>query len=205
MAWLNAECTMNTNLKAVVLPMVEHTYFDACSAICEVCGYEREVSHNVIHVEAVAATCVAEGNIEYWYCDVCGMAWLNAECTMNTNLKAVITPATGEHVYDDDYDADCNVCGDIREVPEKPVEIIYGDADGDGEITLLDANLLNQFLSDWEVTLDEVAADADGDGEITLLDANLLNQFLSDWDVTLGPDEPVEQGPVFNDGELTVW
>ena len=116
MAWLDEACTMNTNQFAVRLPMAEHTYFDACSAICDVCGYEREVSHNVVHVEAKAATCAENGNIEYWYCDVCGMAWLDAACTLNTNLRAVITPATGEHTYDDDYDADCNACGYIREV-----------------------------------------------------------------------------------------
>ena len=188
MAWLNAECTMNTNLRAVITPATgEHTYFDACSAICEVCGYEREVSHNVIHVEAVAATCAANGNIEYWYCDVCGMAWLNAECTMNTNLRAVITPATGEHIYDDEYDADCNVCGDVREVPEKPVDVIYGDADGDGEISNLDYALLGQYLAKYDVTVNEAAADADGDGEISNLDYALLGQYLAKYDVTLGP------------------
>jgi len=121
MAWLDAECTLNTNLMAVVLPATgEHVYFDDCSAICEVCGYEREVSHNVIHVEAQAATCTATGNIEYWYCDVCGMAWLDAECTMNTNLRAVVLPMA-EHTYDDDYDADCNVCGAIRVAKVLPV------------------------------------------------------------------------------------
>ncbi|MBR2320180.1 MAG: hypothetical protein IKA50_05305, partial [Clostridia bacterium] len=108
MAWLDADCIMNTNLRAVVLPATgEHTYFDACSAICEVCGYEREVSHNVIHVEAKTATCAENGNLEYWYCDVCGMAWLDADCIMNTNLRALVLPATGDHTYDDEYDADC--------------------------------------------------------------------------------------------------
>ncbi len=199
MAWLNAECTQNTNLRAVVTPATgEHVYFDDCSAICEVCGYEREVSHNVIHVEAKAATCAANGNIEYWYCDVCGMAWLNAECTQNTNLRAVITPATGEHTYDDEYDADCNVCGDIREVPEKPVEIVYGDADGDGEITSLDVLVLQQYFAGYDATLDVTAADADGDGEVTSLDVLVLQQYFAGYDVTLGP----EQGPQFNDTEL---
>ena len=203
-AWLDAECTMNTNLKAVVLPMAEHTYFDACSAICDVCGYEREVSHNIVHVEAEASTCTAEGNIEYWYCDICGAAWLDAECTLNTNLKAVILPATGEHTYDDEYDADCNVCGDVRDVPEKPNdEILYGDADGDGEITLLDAGVLSQYLGGYEVDIDLVAADADGDGEVTLLDAGVLSQYLGGYDVTLGPAE--EDAPLFNDGELGGW
>ena len=27
-----------------------------------------------------------------------------------------------EHEYDDEYDADCNLCGEIREVPDKPIE-----------------------------------------------------------------------------------
>ena len=94
----------------------EHVYFDDCSAICEVCGYEREAGHNIVHVEAKTPTCTAIGNLEYWYCDVCGMAWLDEACTMNTNLRAVKLPATGEHTYDNDFDVDCNVCGAIREV-----------------------------------------------------------------------------------------
>ena len=48
----------------------------------------------MIHVEANAATCTTEGNLEYWYCDVCGAAWLDAECTLNTNLMSVILPAS---------------------------------------------------------------------------------------------------------------
>ena len=30
-------------------------------------------------------------------------------------------PATGEHAYDDEYDADCNTCGGVRQVEERPV------------------------------------------------------------------------------------
>ena len=116
MAWLDEACTLNTNLRAVNLPMAEHTYFDDCSAICEVCGYEREAGHNVIHVAAKAATCTEMGNIEYWYCDACGMAWLDAECTMNTNLRAVKLAATGEHTYDNAFDTTCNECGAVRAV-----------------------------------------------------------------------------------------
>ncbi|MBQ7088631.1 MAG: dockerin type I repeat-containing protein [Clostridia bacterium] len=181
-----------------------HEYDNACDVDCNLCYETREVQHSVQHVEAKDATCAANGNIEYWYCDVCGMAWLDADCIQNTNLRAVVLPATGEHTYDDEYDADCNVCGDVREVPEKPVEIVYGDADGDGEITLLDATVLTQYLSGYEVTLTEDAADADGDGEITLLDATVLTQYLSGYDVTLGPVED-DSNNQFNDGELTIW
>ena len=94
------------------------------------------------------------------------------------------------HDYEDEYDDTCDTCGEWREVPEKPEKpeetIVYGDADGDGVLTLLDANLLTQYLSGWDVTLVEVTADVDGDGDLTLLDANLLSQYLSGWDVKLG-------------------
>ena len=140
-AWLDAECIQNTNLRAVKLastgehsyeydcdkncavcgnetrPEAEHEYFNDCETVCMICYEEtREASHNVIHVEALAPTCVAAGNIEYWYCDVCGAAWLDAECLQNTNLRAVKLAATGEHSYDHDFDADCNVCGGERDV-----------------------------------------------------------------------------------------
>ena len=140
-AWLDAECIQNTNLRAVktaatgehtydhdcdkncavcgneTRPEAEHEYFNSCETVCMICYEEtREASHNVIHVEAVEATCTAMGNIEYWYCDVCGAAWLDAECIQNTNLRAVKTAATGEHVYTDDFDTTCNECGAVRDV-----------------------------------------------------------------------------------------
>jgi len=65
--------------------------------------------------------------------------------------------------------------------------VVYGDADGDGEITLTDASTLQLYLSGYDVTVDEAAADADGDGEITLTDASTLQLYLSGYDVTLGP------------------
>ncbi len=166
----------------------EHEYDNACDVDCNLCGETREVTHNVVHVEAVAPTCVAMGNVEYWYCDVCGMAWLNAECTLNTNLKAVVLPTNDEHTYDDCLDADCNLCGETRE----PGHI---DADGDG--------FCDVCLNPMPVT-DILYGDADGDGEITLTDASTLQLYLGGYDVTLGPSTD-EDPPQFNDGEFGSW
>ena len=108
-------------------PEAEHEYFNSCETVCMICYQEtREASHNVLHVEALAPTCVAAGNIEYWYCDVCGMAWLDAECIQNTNLRAVKLAATGEHSYTDDFDTTCNVCGDVRDVVAPDAVIRFG-------------------------------------------------------------------------------
>ena len=97
--------------------------------------------------------------------------------------------STPDHVYDDEYDADCNNCGTVREVPEKPADVIYGDADGDGDITTGDVVTLQQFLAEWDdVEIDLSAADADGDGDITTGDVVILQQFLAEWDdIVLGP------------------
>ena len=82
----------------------------------------------MIHVAAKAPTCDEIGNIEYWYCADCGQAWLDELCHLNTNLKAVILPMV-DHVYDNDYDADCNACGAIREVAAKEFSINFsGDS-----------------------------------------------------------------------------
>ena len=48
------------------------------------------------HVEAVAATCEEDGNIEYWFCADCEGFWTDEACTQVTNSKSVLLPATGE-------------------------------------------------------------------------------------------------------------
>ncbi|MBR2320399.1 MAG: carbohydrate binding domain-containing protein [Clostridia bacterium] len=88
---------------------------------------------------------------------------------------------------DEDANGECDICW--NPMPEEPpvVEIIYGDTDGDGEVTMFDSSLLSQYLSGYDVTLDEAAADTDGDGEVTMFDSSLLSQYLSGYDVTMGP------------------
>lgn len=83
-------------------------------------------------------------------------------------------------------------------------DIVYGDANGDGEINNIDMALLQQHINKWDVTIDEVSADANGDGEINNIDVALLQQYINKWDVTLGPDEPdlPADDNKFNDVEL---
>ncbi|MBE6942463.1 MAG: hypothetical protein E7455_09320, partial [Ruminococcaceae bacterium] len=79
-----------------------HQYFYPCDPVCMIC-YEitnPDAAHNVIAVEAVEATCVADGNIAYWICTDCNTAWADEALTMQTNRYNVITPATGEHTYE---------------------------------------------------------------------------------------------------------
>ena len=191
----------------------EHEYFYACDAHCMHCGEltNPDAAHSIVHVEAKApGNCVEFGNKEYWTCEHCGGAWLDETLRIQTNSKAVMIAgncvsdaefpcqdgictgcglpyaADEEHTYDNEYDADCNICGDVREVEAPPVEIIYGDANGDGVVDLTDASLIQQYLAGYDVTV-ETSADANGDGVVDLTDASLIQQYLAGYDVTLGP------------------
>ena len=63
-------------------------------------------------------------------------------------------PAIGE-------DTDIEV--DVEDLPD--VSVLYGDADGNGELTIFDSMLIQQYLAGWDVTVDAAAADADGNGD----------------------------------------
>ena len=80
--------------------------------------------------------------------------------------------------------------------------ILWGDANGDGEITTKDVVLLRRFLANFDdetgTSTVEIAigADVNGDGEITTKDVVLLRRYLANYDdetgtstVVLGPSE----------------
>ena len=96
--------------------------------------------------------------------------------------KCGLTEEGEEHIYDDDKDADCNKCGYEREVATTN----YGDTNGDGKINNRDLGLLQQYLNDWNVTIDLAACDVNNDGKLNNRDLGLLQQYLNDWNVTLG-------------------
>lgn len=60
-------------------------------------------------------------------------------------------------------------------------EIVKGDADGDGDITVMDATLIKRYLAGYTDVSALVAAncDTDGDGDITVVDATMINRFLA--------------------------
>ena len=65
------------------------------------------------------------------------------------------------------------------------IDFLLGDIDNDGEISDWDAILLNRFLADWPITINEKAADIDKDGEISDWDAITLERYLAGWDIKL--------------------
>ena len=70
---------------------------------------------------------------------------------------------------------------------------ILGDADSDGDVTIIDATYIQRALVGITVTSDftEAAADVDGDGDMTILDVTLIQRYLVGIDVPYAIGETV--------------
>ena len=63
---------------------------------------------------------------------------------------------------------------------EAPAEIILGDVDGDGKITVYDATAIQQKIAGFPVTVFvEAAANVDGDSGITIYDATAIQHYIA--------------------------
>ena len=81
---------------------------------------------------------------------------------------------------------------------------IRGDADGDGEVTIIDATAVQRKLADLPVlSMNEKAADVDGDG-LSILDATYIQRFLADFENNYRIGEPVDDNtePTLDEYEL---
>ena len=77
-----------------------------------------EHEHEMEYVAAVAPTCGAEGNVEYWRCTVCGKLFSDAAGENEITLESTVIPATGNHTFgayvsnnDGTHKHVCSVCG----------------------------------------------------------------------------------------------
>ena len=75
---------------------------------------------------------------------------------------------------------------------EEPVTRLLGDADTSGEVTILDATVIQRRLAALSVTaFDEQAADTDGIGGVTILDATHIQRWLAALSAPAGIGQPI--------------
>ncbi len=101
------------------------------------------------------------------------------EATWHFNSCSMRQP----HVYDNENDFICNICGEQKEGG------VVGDTNGDGNVNTRDYAMLIQYLNGWDVVINTYAADVNGDGAVNTRDYAMLIQYLNGWDVILKPNK----------------
>ena len=114
-------------------------------AVCEDCGrpYGNALGHNAVKTEAKAATCTEDGNIAYWYCDVCNKYFSDEALTQSITKGETVVKATGHGETElkdakeatctaEGYTGDkvCKVCGEAVEQGKAIPKLAHSYKDG---------------------------------------------------------------------------
>lgn len=75
----------------------------------------------------------------------------------------------------------------VRTTADVTIKAAYipGDINGDGKVNNKDLTRLFQYLSRWNVEVNEAALDVNGDGKVNNKDLTRLFQYLSNWNVEI--------------------
>lgn len=71
---------------------------------------------------------------------------------------------------------------DAPPAPTQPAgDVVYGDADDDGDVTVLDVTYIQRFEANIALPgpLNQLNADVDADDEVSIIDATLIQRFLA--------------------------
>ena len=113
------------------------------------------------------------------------------EGLLSIGKSELVGLSVGQHqiklVFDD---GELELLLNITDKAHAPV--ILGDADGDGELTIIDATSIQRHLASLSTkSFNATAADADKDGEVTILDATAIQRKLADLSCPDGVGQPI--------------
>ncbi|MBQ5910563.1 MAG: leucine-rich repeat protein [Clostridia bacterium] len=133
----DAECNVCKQIRNVP----DHIYTNSCDTTCNVegCGFVREITHDYEWVTDKDNNCGVDGK-KHEECSVCG----------ETRNENTVIPATNEHSYSHACDAECNVCKQIRNVPDH----VYTNA-CDTICNVEGCGNVREIIHDYEWVIDE--------------------------------------------------
>lgn len=106
---------------------------------------------------------------------------VNADIKDNISTDVELSYDPDDIYNIDENNIECTLeNGKVKVVTSEP-----GDVNGDGKVNNKDATRLMQYLSAWEVFVNEPCLDTNGDGKVNNKDATRLMQYLASWDVEL--------------------
>lgn len=128
---------------------IDYWYCEACKKYFQDEALTQEIKkeetiikakgHNAVKTEEKLATCTEDGNIEYWYCDVCKKYFSDAELKNEISFDKTVIPTTGHNLIkieakDPTIDGTGNIEYWYCEVCDK----YFSDEKAEHEITLED-------------------------------------------------------------------
>ena len=101
---------------------------------------------------------------------------------------------TSEEAYNSAFDdVTFTVTNGIISISQPSVTKLLGDVDGNGEVTIIDATLLQRYLVELNVNaFDSEAADTDGDGDISIADATFIQRWLAQIPTPYNIGDPIK-------------
>ena len=82
----------------------------------------------------------------------------------------------------------------VTEAPTQAPVAILGDVDGDGNVSTIDATVMQRYLASvaYPAGCNFANGDVDGDGTITILDVTYIMRYLASIDVPYPINEPIQ-------------
>lgn len=174
------------SLSKYIEPPIEHNWKEAsCTEkkTCLICGITegQPLGHSYTSKVIESATCTEDG-IRTYTCSTCGDTY--AETISATGHTEVLDKGY-EATYEKEGLTDgshCSVCKKVI-VEQKiiPMIVLIGDADGDGEVNVMDVTTIQMHVAKYKVeNINLSCADVDGDGEISVIDATLVQMYIAE-------------------------
>ena len=99
------------------------------------------------------------------------------------------------HQTEDEYNRGWRLCllpADSGAYESPFEDVILGDADGDGKVSIKDVTAVQRHVAEFENVANEKAADVDGDGIVTISDATEIQRYLAEMDVPEEIGKPIK-------------
>ena len=154
------------------------------------------LGHNMTHTEAVPATCLAAGNVEYWYCDRCEKYF--ADENGGTELESIVIDALGHNMTNvPAAAATCTTDGNAAYYYCDRCDKYFEDELGETETTLA-AKTIAATGHDWQEAW--AWADDASAATLTLTCKNDPEHVAADLEATIGEPDRTE-ADCYNPGE----